>query len=106
MNAPLLFAPTASRPFGERMAAALGTRLAPLEEREYEGGEHKIRALVAVRGQNVYVVQSLSGDAFPAVTVLSSANTGLSCANFSSEVSLRRFSSLSNSVPGTGTTQS
>jgi ribose-phosphate pyrophosphokinase len=64
MNAPLLFAPTASRPFGERMAGALGTRLAPLEEREYEGGEHKIRPLVAVRGRNTYIVQSLSGDAF------------------------------------------
>ena len=60
---PLLFAPLASRPFGERMAAALGVALAPLEEREYEGGEHKTRPLVSVRGRNVYVVQSLSGDA-------------------------------------------
>jgi ribose-phosphate pyrophosphokinase len=60
---PLLFAPLASRPFGERMAAALGIPLAPLEEREYEGGEHKSRPLVSVRGRNVYVVQSLSGDA-------------------------------------------
>lgn len=63
MNAPLLFAPIASHPFGQRMAAALGTSLAPLEEREYEGGEHKIRPLLAVRGRNAYVVQSLSGDA-------------------------------------------
>ena len=63
MTVPLLFAPLASRSFGERMAAALGIGLAPLEEREYEGGEHKIRPLVAVRGRNVYVVQSLSGDA-------------------------------------------
>jgi ribose-phosphate pyrophosphokinase len=63
MNAPLLFAPNATRAFGERMAAALGTSLAPLEEREYEGGEHKIRPLLSVRGQNAYVVQALSGDA-------------------------------------------
>jgi ribose-phosphate pyrophosphokinase len=61
-TAPLLFAPLASRAFGERMAAALGVALAPLEEREYEGGEHKIRPLVSVRGQVVYVIQSLSGD--------------------------------------------
>jgi ribose-phosphate pyrophosphokinase len=38
--APLLFAPLASRAFGERVAACLGTPLAPLEERDYEGGEH------------------------------------------------------------------
>ena len=35
--APLLFAPLASRAFGERVAACLGAPLAPLEEREYEG---------------------------------------------------------------------
>jgi ribose-phosphate pyrophosphokinase len=63
MTAPLLFAPLASRPFGERMAAALGCQLAPLEEKDYEGGEHKIRTLTSVRARNVYVVQSLSGDA-------------------------------------------
>ncbi len=61
--APLLFAPLASRAFGERVAACLGAPLAPLEEREYEGGEHKSRPLVSVRGRDVYVIQSLSGDA-------------------------------------------
>jgi ribose-phosphate pyrophosphokinase len=61
--APLIFAPLASRAFGERVAAALGQALAPLEEREYEGGEHKSRPLVSVRGRTVYVIQSLSGDA-------------------------------------------
>lgn len=60
---PLLFAPEASRQFAERMAATLGVQLAPLEEREYEGGEHKTRPRVSVRGRDVYVVQSLSGDA-------------------------------------------
>ncbi len=63
MNAPLLFVPSATRAFGKRMARALGVELAPLEEREYEAGEHKTRPLVSVRGRNVYVVQSLSGDA-------------------------------------------
>jgi ribose-phosphate pyrophosphokinase len=33
-----------------------------MEEREFEGGEHKTRPLVSVRGRDVYVVQSLSGD--------------------------------------------
>jgi ribose-phosphate pyrophosphokinase len=60
--APLLFAPLASRAFGERVAARLGVPLAPLEERDYEGGEHKSRPLVSVRGRVVYVIQSLSGD--------------------------------------------
>lgn len=59
---PLLFAPAASRPFGERVAEALGCALAPMEEREFEGGEHKTRPLVSVRGRDVFVVQSLSGD--------------------------------------------
>jgi ribose-phosphate pyrophosphokinase len=62
-TAPLLFAPLASRAFGERVAARLGCDLAPLEERDYEGGEHKSRPLVSVRGRTVYVLQSLSGDA-------------------------------------------
>lgn len=62
-TAPLLFAPLASRAFGERVAARLGVELAPLEERDYEGGEHKSRPLVSVRGRTAYVLQSLSGDA-------------------------------------------
>jgi ribose-phosphate pyrophosphokinase len=61
--APLLFAPGASRVFGERLAAALGTPLASLEEREFEGGEHRVRPVAEVRGRDVYVVQSTSGDA-------------------------------------------
>ncbi|HET7203637.1 MAG TPA: ribose-phosphate diphosphokinase [Steroidobacteraceae bacterium] len=60
---PLLFAPVATRVFAERMASSLGFELAPLEEREFEGGEHKTRPLVSVRGRSVYLVQALSGDA-------------------------------------------
>ena len=63
MTDPILFAPLASREFGERVASALGTALSPMEEREFEGGEHKTRPLVSVRGQRVFVLQSLSGDA-------------------------------------------
>jgi ribose-phosphate pyrophosphokinase len=62
-TAPLLFAPGASLAFGERLAAALRTPLAALEEREFEGGEHRSRPVVEVRGRSVYVVQSMSGDA-------------------------------------------
>lgn len=62
MIEPLVFAPQASRAFGERVCAALGTRLAPMEEREFEAGEHKTRPLVSVRGRQAFVVQSLSGD--------------------------------------------
>lgn len=62
MNRPMLFAPQASAEFGRRVAAACGCDLSPMEEREFEGGEHKTRPLVSVRGRDVYVVQSLSGD--------------------------------------------
>jgi len=58
-----LFALNASREFGERVAAALGRPLDAHEEREFEDGEHKARSLVAVRGEAVYVLQSLHGDA-------------------------------------------
>ncbi len=60
---PLLFAPQASVQFGRRVAAAAGLELSPMEEREFEGGEHKTRPLLGVRGAEVFVVQSLSGDA-------------------------------------------
>src|SRR5512139_4322771 len=63
MTQTLIFAPDASGEFGRRVAAAAGTTLSPMEEREFEGGEHKTRPLVSVRGEDVYVVQSLSGDA-------------------------------------------
>jgi ribose-phosphate pyrophosphokinase len=58
----LLFAPQASREFGGRVADDLGLTLSPMEEREFEGGEHKTRPLVSVRGRRVFVLQSLSGD--------------------------------------------
>ena len=57
-----IFALHASRPFGDRVAAALGVPLAEHEEREFEDGEHKARPLVSVRGRDVYVIQSLYGD--------------------------------------------
>jgi ribose-phosphate pyrophosphokinase len=57
-----VFALNSSRPLGERIASALGTRLAKHEERDFEDGEHKARPLETVRGRDVYVIQSLFGD--------------------------------------------
>lgn len=58
-----LFALNSSRDFGERVGRHLGIALSEHEERDFEDGEHKARPLVNVRGQDVFVVQSLYGDA-------------------------------------------
>lgn len=58
-----IFALADSREFGERVAGHLGIPLCPLEEREFEDGEHKSRPLINVRGRHVTVIQSLYGDA-------------------------------------------
>src|SRR5688572_20667379 len=60
---PLIFAPKHSAALAQNVARCLGADLAAAEEREFDGGEHKMRALVDVRGRDVYVVQSLAGDA-------------------------------------------
>jgi ribose-phosphate pyrophosphokinase len=57
-----LLAPAASRALGQLVAARLGVPLSPLEEREFEDGEHKARPLESVRGRDVYVVHSLYGE--------------------------------------------
>lgn len=56
-----IFALEASRAFGQAIAAALEVPLGAHEEREFEDGEHKARPLEVVRGEDVYVVQSLHG---------------------------------------------
>jgi ribose-phosphate pyrophosphokinase len=57
-----VFVPQAGREFGESVCACLGVPPVPHEEREFEDGEHKIRPLASVRGQDVFVVQNLYGD--------------------------------------------
>ena len=57
-----LFAPSETAALGARVAAVLGTPLSAHEEREFAGGEHKMRSLESVRGRSVYVIQSLWGD--------------------------------------------
>ncbi len=57
-----LLAPAASHGLAARVASELAVPLAALEEREFEGGEHKVRPLASVRGHDVYVLHSLYGE--------------------------------------------
>lgn len=61
--AMLLFAPRASLALATRTAEVLGVPVAPSEEREFDGGEHKMRPMIEVGNEDVYVLQSLCGDA-------------------------------------------
>ena len=56
-----VFALQATAELGAAVAAALNQPLAAHEEREFEDGEHKTRPLEAVRGADVFVLQSLHG---------------------------------------------
>lgn len=62
-SAPCLVALDATRAWGEAVAAAAGVALLPHEERSFDDGEHKARPLASVRGRDVFVLQSLHGDA-------------------------------------------
>ncbi len=57
----LFFALHGSDVLGRRIADAGGFTVAMHEERDFEGGEHKMRPLVSVRGEDVYVLHSLNG---------------------------------------------
>ncbi len=59
----ILFAVEGTREYGARVAQHLDLMLADHEERSFEDGEHKIRSLVEVRRQDVFVIHSLYGDA-------------------------------------------
>ncbi|OBQ57815.1 ribose-phosphate diphosphokinase [Mesorhizobium erdmanii] len=58
-----LFALRETGRLGGDVARILGVELDPHEERDFEDGEHKARPLVSVRGEDVYVIQSLAGEA-------------------------------------------
>jgi ribose-phosphate pyrophosphokinase len=62
-----LFSLQTGRDLAARVAARLGITLAPHEEREFEWGHHKTRPLASIRGHDVYVVESLHGDAAQSV---------------------------------------
>lgn len=57
-----LFALNGSCAFAAAVARRLGVSLSPLEERDFEDGEHKSRPLAGVRGHDVYVLHSLYGE--------------------------------------------
>lgn len=48
--------------YGEKVAGHLEIALSDHEEREFEDSEYKIRPLVSVRDDDVFVIQSLHGD--------------------------------------------
>lgn len=58
----LLFALEGSRKLGSQVAASIGQPLGQHEEREFDGGEQKVRSLEEVGGRDVYVLHSLHGD--------------------------------------------
>ena len=59
--AALMFALEGSRAYGDRVAERLEWPLSAHEERSFEDGEHKIRPLVEVSRQDVFVIHSLYG---------------------------------------------
>ncbi|GAB3392994.1 ribose-phosphate diphosphokinase [Azotobacter armeniacus] len=59
---PLLFALHGSEDYAGRVAQRLGLSLAAHEEREFEDGEHKSRALESVEGREAVVFHALYGD--------------------------------------------
>jgi len=61
-DTPLLFALHGSEDYAGRVARRLGLPLAAHEEREFEDGEHKSRALEPVEGREVVVFHGLHGD--------------------------------------------
>ncbi|MBZ5556197.1 MAG: ribose-phosphate diphosphokinase [Acidobacteriia bacterium] len=58
-----LFSLRSGEALAERVARNLGIRPGAHEERDFEWGQHKTRPLESVRGSDVYVVQSLHGEA-------------------------------------------
>jgi ribose-phosphate pyrophosphokinase len=58
----MVFAPSLSAAFARSVLEQFGGTLASCEEREFDGGEHKIRPLAEVRNRDVFVIQSLCGE--------------------------------------------
>jgi ribose-phosphate pyrophosphokinase len=59
----MVFALGPSAEFGRAVADEMGIGVAPHEERYFEDREFKVRPLVDVAGREVYVIDSLDGDA-------------------------------------------
>ncbi|MCK3781018.1 ribose-phosphate diphosphokinase [Ensifer sesbaniae] len=56
-----IFALNGTKALGRTIADHVGVALAEHEERDFEGGEHKARPLVSVRGEDVYLIHTLNG---------------------------------------------
>lgn len=56
-----IFALKGTMAFGRAFTANLRVALAEHEERDYEGGEHKARPLVSLRGNDVFIIHTLNG---------------------------------------------
>lgn len=56
-----LFALEGNSTLADAVATELSHPLDPHEHRDFEGGEHKARPMVSVRGQDVFVIADLSG---------------------------------------------
>src|SRR3546814_2575330 len=61
-HAALLFS-MGSRQLADAIAARLGLAVSAHEERSFGGGEHKTRPLEEVSGRDIYVIDSLAGEA-------------------------------------------
>lgn len=59
---PLLFALHGTQEYAARVARHMALKLAELEERAFEDGEHKTRALTSVESRNAVVFHALYGD--------------------------------------------
>lgn len=57
-----LFTLTGTTDYAKRVSAQLEAPLYPVEERSFEDGEHKIRPLVPVEGNDAYIIHALHGD--------------------------------------------
>ncbi|HUK61302.1 MAG TPA: ribose-phosphate diphosphokinase [Stellaceae bacterium] len=57
-----LFSLAGTMDYAKRVAARLDTPLSPVEERPFEDGEHKVRPLIDVNGNDCYVLHALHGD--------------------------------------------
>ncbi len=64
MTAPIaLFTLSGTTDYAGRVAHALAVPLSPVEERDFEDGEHKLRPLAPVEGVDAYLIHALHGDA-------------------------------------------
>ncbi|MDZ7782159.1 MAG: ribose-phosphate pyrophosphokinase [Halioglobus sp.] len=67
MSEPLVFSLNSGAGFARQVAERLGVEPGEHEERDFKDGEHKVRPMQSVRARDVYVVQSLYGDAASAL---------------------------------------